>query len=156
MLTPRYIREELKLIDSLYFAVFNPHIRDRKSMSYGRGRWQIRKWIGTTPKRLDLWSCHGRSKIIFTICREEMTDMGLVDAGYKELDRRVITAIQKSNYWKAQWKEKIAEMDFRNERQRRLANSELDYQSAYFAKKMWRFKHEPTINLSGKRFKIGE
>lgn len=154
MITPRYIREGLRSINDLYFAVFNPHIRDRKSMSYGRGRWQIRKWTGCTPKRQDLWDCHGYSEIIFTICQEEMTEYGLQDVGYKDLDMRCVTAIRRSNYWKAEWKKKVSEIDFKNERRRRLADSELDYQSKLVARNIYRHLHEPQICLSGKNWKL--
>ena len=136
----------------MYFAVFNPHIRDGKSMSYGRGRWQIRKWTGICPQPLQKWDY--ASEVIFTLCQEEMTDEGLVDVGYKDLDQRAITAIRKSNDWKAQWKEKLAEIDFRNERRRRFEETELDYQSKLVAKNIWRHLHEPTITLSGKQWKV--
>lgn len=148
------IQRELKLIDGLYFAVYNPMIKDGKSMSYGKGRWQIQKWIGTTPKRLHLWDCHGYSEVIYTICEEEMTDLGLVDAGYKEMDMRIIADIRESDWLKANWKREIAAMDWRNEKRSRFEEAELEYQSIYYAKKVWRVRHEPTINLSGKEWRI--
>ena len=149
-----YIQEELKLIDRQYFAIFNPRIRDRKSMSYGRGRWQIRKWTGVRPKRLDLAFCYGYSEIIFTVCQESVTNEGLVDVGYEALDRRVITAIRKSNYFKNKWKQKLAAMDWRNEKKRRFAEAELEYESRYAAKRIWRNLHEPTVHLSGKEGRV--
>lgn len=154
MHVPRYIKEELKLIDKMYFCIYNSKILDKKSMSYGKGRWQVRKWVGNRPKRLNLWNCYGYSDVIFTICKEEMTDMGLVDAGYEEMDRRVITAIRKSNYWKAQWKQKVADMDFRNDRKREQAIEQFDYESKYAAKRVWRAMHEPQVCLPGKEWKI--
>ena len=138
MIAPRYIQRELAGIDSLYFGVFNPRIRDRKNMSYGKGRWQIRRWTGVSPKRLDLWDCHGYSDIIMTICKEEMSDGGLIDAGYEEIDRRVITAIRESNHWMADYKRKIAEIDWNNENLERRAKAEFEYESRYVAKSLWR------------------
>lgn len=154
MIVPRYITQELKAIDSMYFAVFNSCIVDRKSMSVGRSRWQIRKWVGNLPKRLDLWNCHGYSEVIMTICKEEMGDRGLVDAGYEDIDRRAIDAIRASHWWKSDWKRKVADIDWRNERMVRFTNAELDYQSKYVAKRVWRSWREPTINLSGKEWKV--
>ena len=154
MLAPRYIQQELRTIDSLYFGVFNPKIKHGKSMSYGRGRWQIRKWTGTIPKRLDLWSCLGYSEVIFTLCQEEMTDMGLVDVGYRDIDIRCVEAIRRSNYWKAGWKKKLAEIDWRNEINEKQAKAELEYESRYVAKRIYRYLHEPTITLSGKQWKV--
>ena len=151
MLAPNYIQKGLKAIDRNYFAVFNPCILDGKSMSYGRGRWQVRKWAGIYPKRPDLWDIE--SEVIMTICREEMTDEGLVDAGYEDIDGRVVSAIGESNYWKAQWKENLADMDWRNEKRERQAEAQLEYESKYVAKRIWRQRHEPTINLSGKEWK---
>ena len=154
MICPRYITQELKAIDSMYFAVFNPCIIERKSMSAGRGRWQVRKWVGNRPKRLDLWNCYGYSEVIMTICKEEMTDRGLTDVGYEDIDRRVIDAIRESHWWKSDWKRKVADIDWNNEKLERQANAELDYQSKYVAKRVWRSWREPTINLSGKEWKI--
>ena len=150
MIAPRYIREGLQSINSMYFAVFNPCIMERKSMSAGRGRWQIRKWTGVFPKRFDLWNCYGYSDVIFTICKEDMTEMGLVDAGYEEIDMKSVEAIRESNYWKADYKKKIADLDWSNEKLERQANAELDYESKYVAKRIWRSLHEPTVHLSGK------
>ena len=152
MLAPDYIQRGLRGIDSMYFAIFNPCILDRKSMSAGRGRWQVRKWGGIHPKRLDLWDTE--SEVIMTICKEEMTDRGLVDPGYEEMDIRVVTAIRKSNHWKNQWKKKIAELDWSNEKLERQANDELDYQSKYVARQAWHMEREPTVNLSGKEWKV--
>ena len=154
MLAPLYIRQELKAIDSLYFAIFNPRIRDGKNMSYGKGRWQIRKWRGVFPERLDLWDCYGYSEVIMTICKEEVTDDGLVDAGYEKIDRRVITAIGESNHWKADYKKKIEEIDWNNENLERKAKVELEYESRYMAKSIWRKMKEPTVFLNGKSWKI--
>jgi len=154
MLAPKYIREGLRAIDSLYFAVFNPQVKEPKSMSYGRGRWQVRKWVGTRPRRLDLWNCRGYSEVILTICKEAYSqERGLYDAGYEEMDWRIITAIGESNYWKNQWKKKIADMDWQNERKRKQAEEQLEYESKYAAKKIWRWKHEPTVHLSGKSWR---
>ena len=105
MLAPDYIQRELRGIDSMYFAVYNFCITDRKSMSAGRGRWQVRKWAGVYPKRFDLWDVE--SEVIITICKEEMTDRGLVDAGYEEVDERVVSAIRESHWWKLDYKRKI-------------------------------------------------
>lgn len=151
MLAPFYIQKGLRAIDKMYFSVFNPRIKEKKSMSYGKGRWQIRKWVGTYPKRPDLWDV--ASEVIITICKEEMTDEGLVDAGYEDMDMRVITAIGKSNYWKASWKKKIAEMDWRNERKRRQADEQLEYESKYAAGQIWHSMHEPQVILDGQCYR---
>ncbi len=151
MITPNYITQELKAIDSMYFAVFNPYVKN--GMSAKKGRWQVRKWIGVFPKRLDLWNCHGYSEIIMTICKEDMTDRGLVDVGYEDIDRRAIDAIRASHWWKSDWKRKVADIDWRNERMVRATNAELDYQSKYVAKRVWRNWKEPTINLDGKCYR---
>jgi len=153
MKASRLIQSELKLIDGLYFAVYNPHISDRKSMSCGKGRWQVRKWIGVIPKRLGLWDC-GYSEVIYTICKEEMTDLGLVDTGYRPMDMRAITDIRESDWFLDNWEREIAEMDWRNEKRIRFEGTELDYQSKYYAKKIYRIRNEPTINLSGKEWRI--
>jgi len=151
MRTPKSTQRGLELINGNYFAVYNPCIKG--GMSNGKGRWQVRKWIGVYPKRLDLWDTD-MSEAIITLCKEEMTDRGLVDAGYEEIDGRVITAIRKSNHWKAQWKKKIAELDWRNEKKTRQANAELDYQSKYVARQAWRMEREPSIYLSGKEWRV--
>ena len=154
MIAPLYIQRELAGVDSLYFAIFNPRIRDKKNMSYGKGRWQIRKWTGICPKRLDLWGCSGYSEVIMTICKEEMTHEGLVDAGYENIDRRVITAIRESNYWMADYKRKLDEIDWNNENLERKAKAEFEYESKWVAKNIWRKFKEPTVLLSGKEWKI--
>lgn len=154
MIAPEWIRKELQTVDQMYFAVYNPCIQDRKSMSAGRGRWQIRKWDGIFPKRLHLWDCLGYSEVIMTICEEEVTDRGLVDTGYAEIDVRVIDAIRESHWWRLQWKKKIEEVDWHNEKLERQTNAELDYQSKYVASRVWRSWREPTINLSGKEWKV--
>ena len=148
------MQRELRLIDGLYFAVYNPMITDGKSMSCGKGRWQIRKWVGCIPKRLSLWDCHEYSEVIYTICIEEMTPDGLIDSGYEPLDMRIIADIRKSDHWKANSKRELEEMDWRNERHGRFEEAELEYQTRYYAKKIWRIRREPTINLSGKEWEI--
>ena len=154
MSAPKYIIQGLEAIDSQFFAVFNPCIKERKNMSFGKGRWQIRKWNGIHPERLDLWDCYGYSDVIMTICREEVTEDGLIDAGYEEMDWRVVTAIRESNYWKAQWKKKIADMDWRNEKRERQAQAQFNYETKYAAERIWRNYHEPTVHLSGKEWKV--
>lgn len=153
MIAPSSIIQGLKAIDILLFAVFNPCIKEGKNMSFGKGRWQVRKWTGNIPKRLDLWNCYGYSDVIFTICKEEMTDEGLIDAGYKEMDMRVITAIKRSNHWKADYKKKIEDIDWNNEMLERKAKEQLEYESRYMAKKIWRNLNEPTVFLSGESWK---
>ena len=153
MIAPRYVQEGLRLIDELYFAVFNSCVRG--GMSNKKGRWQVRKWVGNRPLRFDLWDCHGYSDVIMTICKEAVTeDSGLMDVGYEEIDMRVVTAIRKANYWKNQWKKKIAEMDWRNEKRTRQANAELDYQSKYVAGRAWHMEREPTVHLGGKEWRV--
>lgn len=136
----------------MYFAVYNSCIVDRKSMSIGRGRWQIRKWAGIYPKRFDLWN--EESEVIMTICKEDITDRGLVDAGYEEIDVRATDAIRESHWWKLRWKKKIEEVDWHNEKLERQANAELDYQSKYVARRAWHMEREPTVYLSGKSWRI--
>jgi len=138
VIAPRYIQKELSLINSMYFGVYNPE----------KHRWQIRKWKGVYPKKLSLW--REFSENILTIRREEMTDEGLIDAGYMEIDMRTIDAIRKSHWWKLQWKKKIAEMDWRNEKRERQAQEQMEYESKYAAKRIWRAMHEPTVHQSGK------
>ena len=148
MRAPNYVQKELRAIDSMYFAIYNPCILDRKSMSAGRGRWQIRKWIGVYPKRLDLWDTDA-SELIMTVCKEEVTDRGLIDVGYDEIDIRVIQAIRESHWWKLDYKRKIQELDWHNEKKERQANAQLDYESKYVAKRIWRSRHEPTVHQDG-------
>lgn len=152
MLAQSYLQRELRGIDSMYFTVFNPCIVDRKSMSAGRGRWQVRKWCGIFPKRLDLWN--EESEVIITICKEEMTDRGLVDAGYEDIDERVVSAIRKSHWWKLDYKRKLEAVDWNNEKLERQANAELDYQSKYVAGRAWHMEREPTVHLSGKEWRV--
>lgn len=135
---PQYIQKELNLIDSMYFAVYNPE----------KHRWQIRKWQGIYPKKLYLW--REFSENILTINREEMTDEGLIDAGYMEIDMRTVDAIRKSHWWKLHWKKNIQELDGRNERRERQEQAQLEYESKYVAKRIWRNLHEPTVHQSGK------
>lgn len=137
MICPQYIKKELSLIDSTYFAVYNPE----------KHRWQIRKWKGVYPKRLSLW--REFSENILTIRREEMTDEGLIDAGYMDIDMRTIDAIRQSHWWKLKWKQNIQELDWRNERKERQAQSQFEYESRYAAKRIWRAMHEPTVHQSG-------
>jgi len=150
MNVPYYIQKELDLVNPMYFAVFNPYVQG--GMSNGRGRWQIRKWKGVYPKRLDLWNTD-MSEVIFTICKEVMTEDGLIDGGYQEIDKRAIIAMRESHWWKIQWKKKIEELDWRNEKRRRQADDELEYQGKYMAKKIWRIQREPTVCLSGKEWR---
>jgi len=150
---PKYIQDGLRANDSMYFAVFNPNIEEPKNMSHGKGRWQVRKWNGVYPKRLDLWDID--SEVIMTLCKEAYSeDKGLYDAGYEEIDGRVITAIGRSNYWKADYKRKIVEMDWKNERMERQAEAQLEYESRYAARRIWRSLREPTVHLSGKEWKV--
>lgn len=154
MNAPKYIQRGLKDIDGLYFAVYNSNIREGKSMSFGRGRWQVRRWTGNSPKRLNLWNCYGYSEEIMTVCEEKVTDMGLEDAGYEDIDWRVVLAIGESNWWKLRWKQKIAEMDARNAKKEELQGAELEYESRYAAKHIWRSMREPTVHLSGKEWRF--
>ena len=148
MIVPRHLQKELELINGNYFAVFNPEVRG--GMSAKNGRWQIRRWLGVYPRRLDLWDTD-MSEAILTICKEEYSsEKGLHDAGYKSLDMRDVKAIRESHWWKLGWKEKIAAMDWRNEKHRRQADAELDYQSKYVARRAWHMEREPTVHLSGK------
>ena len=151
MIAPYYIQKELGLIDKNYFAVYNPQVKG--GMSTNKGRWQVRKWIGVYPKRLDLWDTD-MSEAIMTICKEEMSDRGLVDAGYEDIDERVTTAIRESHWWKLRWKKKIEAVDWHNEKLERQANAELDYQSKYVARRAWHIEREPTVHLSGKDWRI--
>jgi len=133
----------------MYFAIFNPYVRDSK-ISYGKGRWQIRMWKGTYPKRLDLWNTDA-SEVILTICNEQFSEvMGGYDAGYEEIDQRVITAIRKSNWWKNQWKKKVAEIDWSNELLERQANQRLEDESKMVAKRIWHADREVDVFLDGK------
>jgi len=150
MEAPRYIQKELALINPMYFAVLNPCIREGTNMSYGRNRWQVRKWTGTYPKSMRLWDTQF-SEPILTICKEEYSqELGLYDAGYKEIDMRDIDAIRQSHWWKLRWKKNIQELDWRNEKRQRQAKDQLEYESKYAAKKIWRHLHEPTVHQSGK------
>ena len=153
MNVPLWVKKELEMINPMYFAVFNPCIQDRKNMSCGKARWQLKKWNGVFPKNIRLWDTD-ECELIITICKESVTENGLVDAGYEEVDMRAIDAIRESHWWKLDWKRKIAELDWRNERKERFAESELNYQSKYVAKRIWRSRHEPTVHLSGKKWKI--
>lgn len=122
-------------------------------MSRGKSRWQIRKWAGIYPKSPTLWN-ESNSEPILTICKEVYAeDRGLYDAGYEDMDRRVIFAIRKSNWWKLDYKRKIAEMDWRNEKKERQADAQFEYESKYVAKRIWRGMHEPTVHLSGKEWR---
>lgn len=132
----------------MYFLIYNPRIRERKNMSYGKGRWQVRKWVGIYPRKLSLWNTD-MSEVIMTICKEEMSENGLIDAGYEKVDIRVIDAIRESHWFLLKAKEKVAAMDWRNEKRVRFINDELDYQSKYVAKRVWRDWREPTVNLDG-------
>ena len=147
MKTEAWIQKELQLINPMYFAVFHPCVP--AGMSRGKGRWQVRKWLGVYPKSLRLWNT-ADSEPIMTVCIEEMTDDGLIDAGYKPLDMRDIDAIRQSHWWKLKWKKNVQELDWRNARKKRQAMKELEYQSKYAAKKIWRHMHEPTVHQSGK------
>jgi hypothetical protein len=142
MNAPRYMQRELQLIDSMYFAIYNPQ----------EGRWQIRKWIGIYPKKHSLWKEF--SENVLTIRKEIMTDEGLIDGGYDDLDMRVIYAIRKSHWFKLRWKQKITEMDLRNEMLERRYEEQFDYESKYAAKLIYRHLHEPTVLLSGKEWKV--
>ena len=154
MKATRLIQNELKLIDSMLFAVYNPFIGEKTNMSYGKGRWQIRKWLGIYPKRLDLWNTD-LSEPFLVVCKEAYSpDLGLYDDGYKPIGMDDISDIRKTHWFKIRCKEEIAAMDRRNDMRNRFEEAELDYQSKYYAKKVWRIKQEPTINLSGKEWRI--
>ncbi len=153
MIAQGYIQRELRMIDPLYFVIFNPCIQEGINMSFGKGRWQVKKWKGVFPKKLSLWNTD-ECEVIMTICKEEVTDRGLVDTGYEDMDIRVVTAIRESHWWRLGWKKKVAAMDWNNEKLERQANAELDYQSKYVAKRAWHIEREPTINLSGKEWRV--
>ena len=153
MLAPKYLQKELALINPMYFVIYNPYIRERNNMSYGKGRWQVKKWKGVFPKKLSLWDTD-ECEVIMTICKEEVTDRGLADIGYEDVDMRVVNAIRESHWWRLGWKKKVADMDWKNEGLERQANAELEYQSKYVASRVWHAVREPTIHLSGKEWKI--
>ncbi len=142
MTAQSFIQRELRLIDKNYFAIYNDTKR----------RWQIRKWLGIYPRKLYLWKEF--SENILTIRKEEMSDEGLRDIGYEGIDMRVIHAIRESHWWKLKWKQKIAEMDFRNARKEKQMMEQFDYESKYAAKRVWRSMHEPTVHLSGKSWRV--
>lgn len=132
----------------MYFAVFNPYVK--AGISRGKGRWQIRKWLGTYPKRLGLWDTD-MSELILTVCREEFSsDQGLFDAGYEELDMRIIHAIRRSNWWKLKWKEEVAKIDYNNEMLERRANQRLEDESKMAAKAIWRNLREPSVDYGAR------
>lgn len=141
MLAQSFIQKELRLINEMYFAIHNPEVN----------RWQIRKWYGIYPKSLSLWKeC---SENILTIRKEEVSDDGLQDVGYENIDMRVIHAIRESHWWKLKWKQKVAEMDLRNEKKSNSLVEQFGYESKYAAKRVWRAMHEPTVNLPGKEWR---
>lgn len=131
-----YIQKDLKCIDPNYFAVFN----------YKNKRWEIRKWLTQYPRRGGRAYWLDNSKLIFIVRQE---DEDGYDCGYEPLDMRVISALQKSHWFKLRWKKELARIDRNNERLTEQADREMELQSRDMARAIYKYYREPSVFLGG-------
>jgi len=149
MKAPRYIQEELKLINPQYFAVHDPSPR-LYSVEEGfltvdtRGRWLIRKWKYTHPysQKLDTWRFN--STPIMTLCQESATGQ---DIGYEPLDMRAVHSVRQGLYNARHAKELLLSIDKSNDDLVAKAEAEEEYIFRYAAKQIYKHFREPTVFL---------
>lgn len=103
MKVQRYFQKELRLINPLYFAVWD----DRKRPD-GRGRWQIQKWNSVHPINHSVSRWRLRSKRIMTVKKESPHRQ---DDGYMPLDSRVLHSIREGLYGAINMKALFLKMD---------------------------------------------
>ena len=152
MNAPRYIQDELKLIDSRYFAVFDPLPRvcgngaEVPLFVDKQGRWLIRKWKSVHPidQRLNTWRFNSTDILTVKETDDEDNDMG-----FHALDRRVLDAMKMGFYWARNAKQLLQDIDKSNEDMEAKEEAEEDYIHRYGAKMIWRRYREPRIFLGG-------
>lgn len=129
MTTPTYIKQELRCIDPLYFAVFDKQ----------KEVWKIRKWKSIHPinHKIDNW-------------RFVSTNIMTID---DELDMRVIHAMQEGFYWARHAMELVRDIDESNKELERKHSIETELIGRDAAKAIWGHYREPSVYLSGKSWR---
>ena len=152
MLAQRYIQKELSLIDSRYFAAFDPLPRlcgNGEEIPFfidTQGRWLIRKWKSVHPinQRFDTWRFN--SVNILTVNETDEEDN---DIGFHPLDRRVIDAMRMGFYWSRHSRRLLQEIDKNNTNIEEKAEAEDEYVHRHLAKMIWKYHREPTFDMGG-------
>ena len=124
MKAPGYIQRELKLIDPLYFAVYNRRTR----------MWNIRKWLCRNPINQVFWELN--SNLVKRVVGNEITAKDLFELReglYNALRARYIAR----------------KIDEHNMRLQEAADKEDDYQHRAAAKAIYHHYNEPTVCLGG-------
>ena len=137
---PRHIQQNLRAIDPVLFAVWNPK----------KGRWQIREWIVPYPtnwdiRNYDLWL--RKSSLCHTIC--ERDDM-YRDIGYRPLDNRAIEAILRSKVFSENADVESRKIDEENEQMFLKAEQETKDIAKDCAKRLYHYWQEPTVYMGVK------
>ena len=120
----RWIQRELKLINPLYFAVFD-----------GK-KWRIRKWQSIHPlnHRIECWQINSKN---------------IMSVPYGMLDRRAIDAVREGLWNALNAKKILLEIDRANDRQIYKAEIEDNLIARELAKSVWKHYREPSIFLNG-------
>lgn len=135
MKAERYIQRELKLINPLYFAIFNDKLK----------RWQIRKWDSVHPIRHRNWDIN--SSLIKTIKRED--EQGN-DIGYKDLTALELKLLRMGFYWARNAKKLLDDIDTHNYYLEQKALEDEEYYARWAAKDIWRHYRHQRVFLGDK------
>lgn len=129
----RWIQEELALTDSFCFAIFNPFSR----------RWEVRRWNGSYPQKLNSHNWIKDSGIILTVCEQD--DETLLDIGYRPIDRRAVLAIAISTRNADNPKVVLHDIDESNRRLEESYDRELHCMAKDTAKGIYHHERELTV-----------
>lgn len=126
MRAERWIQHELRLINPLYFAVWDTE----------KNAWRIRKWQSIHPlnHRIDNW---------------RFASTGIMTVPYELLDRRAIDAVREGLWNAINAKKILQQIDESNARLMEKAEVEDELLARELAKSIWHHYQEPTIYLNG-------
>jgi len=124
MRAERWINRELRLINPLYFAVWD------------KTTWRIRKWQSIHPlnHRIENW---------------QIASTGIMTVPYELLDRRAIDAVREGLWNAINAKKILLEIDRNNDRLQDNAAIEDELIARELAKSIWHHYRESTIFLNG-------
>ena len=130
MKAPRWVQDELKCIDSRYFAVWDNRKRCMR----------IRKWHSTNPidQRLNTW--------------EYRSDNVANLPAYEEVNGAFIESMKEGLYWARNAKYLLQEIDESNARLEQQEQDEQTYMAKFMAKEIYRIYREPRVVLGGKEW----
>lgn len=134
---PRYIQEELRTINPLYFAVWDN----------ARKFWRVVKKRYNSSKRRN-WRFDS-----VPIMRVQDTKDLYVYRKYQALNMSVINAMKEGFYNARKAKEISAAIDRNNEALEEKANADARYIGRDTGRSIWKHFREPSIFLSGKQWK---